>query len=160
MHKHLLKGHYEHPKRLSSLGATFMDRKQAGHFWNQYLGDSTEEVGFSASEFDPCLYYRQNVIMLGYIDDCIMFNPCPQVIDKTIKDLQHSEKKIVIIELGDVSDIMGIEVSSLEDGLIKLSQLYLINSILTINISKRTHMRNQPHCDLDVEPAFPLQRCH
>ena len=102
-------------------------QKQARHVWNQHLDEGMKEGGFSVSEYDPCLYYRQNVIMFVYIYDCIMFSLDPQSIDNTIKDLQHSEKKFVIDDQWDVSSFLGIEVSRLEDGLIKLLQPHLIN---------------------------------
>ena len=73
-----------------------------------------------------------------------MFSPDPQVIDKTIKDLQCSEKKFVI-DYQEDADFLGIEVSRLEDDLIKLSQPHHINLILKdLHFQENTHKKVTP----------------
>ena len=89
-----------------------------------------KEVGFNPSDYDHCLYYKKNVVMLIYIDDCLVFSPNPKLIVKTISDLRNSSKNNEIDDQGDVSDFLGIEVTHLKDGSIRLAQPHHIESIL------------------------------
>ena len=81
-----------------------------------------KEVGYTPSDYDPCLYYKKNVVMLIYIDDCLVFSPNPKLIVKTISDLRNSSKNNEIDDEGDVSVFLGIEVTHLMDGSIRLPQ--------------------------------------
>ena len=86
---------------------TIYGQKQAGRVWNKYLDEGREEVGFTPSEYDPCLYYKKNVVMFVYIDNCLVFSPAPKLIDKTVSDLRNSSKNFDIDGKGDVSDFLG-----------------------------------------------------
>ena len=105
-------------------------QKQAGRVWNKYLDAGMKEVGFTPSDYDPCLCYKRDVVMLIYIDHCLVFSPDPKLIDKTISDLRTSSKNFEIDDQDDVSDFLGIEVTRLKDGSIKLTQPHLIDTIL------------------------------
>ena len=69
-------------------------QKQAGRVWNKYMDQGMKSIGFTPSKFDPCLYYRQSIIFLVYIDDCIVFGPNDKAIDEVVKDLRLSSKKL------------------------------------------------------------------
>jgi Reverse transcriptase (RNA-dependent DNA polymerase) len=62
-------------------------QKQAGKVWNDFLICSlTEQVGFTQSQYDPCVLCRGNVIII-YTDDTIVTGENDEVIDKSIKDI-------------------------------------------------------------------------
>ena len=63
-------------------------QKQAGRVWNKYMDLGMREIGFKPSKFDPCLYYRGSVVFLVYIDNCIVFGPNNQSIEKVVADLR------------------------------------------------------------------------
>ena len=133
--------------------------KQAGRVWNKYLDEGHEGSGFTPSDYDPCLYYKRNVVMLIYIDDCLVFSSDPKLIDKTISDLSFSSKNLEIDDHGDVSDFLGIEVTHLKDGSIKLTQPHLIDAILKdLHLRENTKEKSTPvlssqilHPDVDGE---------
>ena len=50
-------------------------QKQAGRVWNSYLVDKLEEIGFKPSLVDDCVFYRDNVIFIVYVDDGIFICP-------------------------------------------------------------------------------------
>ena len=102
-----------------------------------------KEVGFTPSEYDPYLYYKKNVVMLVYIDDCLVLSPDPKFIDKTISDLRNSSENFEIDDQGNVSDVLGIEATHLKDGSIKLTQPHLIDVVLKDYISKKTPRKSQ-----------------
>ena len=104
-------------------------QKQAGRVWNQFM-DMMKNIGFMPSKFDPCLYYRGDVILLVYIDDCIVFGPTAQAIDQLVTDLRSCPQKFTVDDQGDVGDFLGIQIKRQEDGSVHLSQPHLIDSIL------------------------------
>ena len=118
-----------------------------------------KEVGITPSDYDPFLYYKNNVVMLIYIDECLVFSPVPKLIDKTISDLRNSSKNFEIDDQGDVSDFLGIEVSHLQDGSINLTQPHLIDAILKdLHLQENIKEKSTPalssqiqHPDVDGE---------
>ena len=80
-------------------------QKQAGRVWNKYLDEGMKEVGFTPSEYDPCLYYKKTIVMFAYNDNCLVFSPDPKLIDKTVSDLRNSSKNFDIDN--HVSDFLG-----------------------------------------------------
>ena len=120
-------------------------QKQAQRVWNKYLDEGMKEVGFTPSEYDPCLYYKKNIVTLVYIDDCLVFSADPKLIDKAISDLRNSSKNFNIDDQDDVSDFLGIEVTHLKDGSIKLTQPHLINAILKdLHLQENTKEKSTP----------------
>ena len=127
-------------------------QKQAGRVWNKYLDESMKEVGFTPSDYDPCLYYKRNVVRLIYIDDCLVFSPDPKLIDNTLSDLRNSSKNFEIDEQGGVSDFPGIEATHLKDGSIKLTQPHLIDVILK-DLHLQKHQRKVHSSPFIPNPA-------
>ena len=105
-------------------------QKQAGRVWNQYMDQGMRSISFTPSKFDPCLYYRNSVIFLVYIDDCIIFGPDNRVIDDVVTDLRNSSQNFTVDDQGEVSDFLGIQVQKRDDGSIVLTQPHLIDSII------------------------------
>ena len=105
-------------------------QKQAGHVWDQYMDQGMRSIGFTPSKFDPCLYYRNSVIFLVYIDDCIVFGPDDKVIDDMVTDLRNSLQNFTVDDHGEVGDLLGIQVQKRDDGSIVSTQPHLIDSII------------------------------
>ena len=104
-------------------------QKQAGRVWNQYLAKKlTEEVGFTQSKIDECLFYRGNVIYCLYTDDSILAGPSEQEIENAIKDIKKAN--LDITEEGTIEDFLGVNIERKTDGTIHLTQPHLINQIL------------------------------
>ena len=103
-------------------------QKQAGRVWNQFLDAALIKIGFISSDIDPCLYFKQGIVLVVYIDDCILFSPNNSLIDETIKKL--CDAKFNIEDQGTVNDFLGIKVERFPDGTIRLTQPNLIESIL------------------------------
>ena len=79
---------------------------------------------------DPCLYFHGHIALLVYIDDCIMFGPDLEKLDKVIKEMRPSSNKFRVRDLGNVKDFLGIQVTTSNDKMITLNQPQLIDSIL------------------------------
>ena len=96
-------------------------QKQVGRVWNKHLYEGLSEIGFVPSKLEPCLYYRENVTLLVYIDDCIMFSPTEKELGKVVKEMRNSSLKFRVEDLGDIKDFLGIQVIKHKDGSIELT---------------------------------------
>jgi len=113
-------------------------QKQAGRVWNQFLHEGLIARGFVQSNVDMCVYYRNSVVLLLYVDDGIFIGPNQQDIDeayqllsKVFVDAQCIEHRAyVMTDEGDLVDYLRVKIDRLENGLIKLSQPHLIQQIL------------------------------
>ena len=85
-------------------------QKQAGWVWNKNMDQGMREIGFTLSKFDPCLYYHGSVVFLVYIDDCIVFGPNEQAINRVITDLHACSLDFTVNDQGDISNFLGIQV--------------------------------------------------
>ena len=105
-------------------------QKQAGRVWNKYLDEGLEEIGFKPSKMGPCLYFRGYIALLVYIDDCIVFGPNLAKLDKVIKEMRTSPKKLRVKDLGNIKNFLGIQVTTSNAKMITLNQPQLIDSNL------------------------------
>ena len=83
--------------------------KDAGATWFKHLRKGlTEDLKFKQSLVDPCLFYRGQVILVIYVDDCLIFTPKKSEADTLVKEL---EDKFTIEDEGDVSGYLGINIT-------------------------------------------------
>ena len=118
-----------HKEHALKLHRNVYGQKQAGRVWNQYLVSKlTQELGFTQSRIDSCLFYRGKVIYLLYTDDSILAGPDQDEISTIITEIQATGLNITIE--GDLQDFLGINIDRKEDGTIHLTQPHLIDQIL------------------------------
>ena len=140
-------------------------QKQAGRVWNKFMDKGMKDIGFTPSKFDPCLYYRGSVLILVYIDDCIVFGPNAQAIDQVVTDLWSCPQQFTVDYQGDVGDFLGIQIKRQADGSVHLSQPQLIDSIIKdLHLQPGSNPKKTPaatstllHKDtngLDMQPEF------
>jgi Reverse transcriptase (RNA-dependent DNA polymerase) len=55
-------------------------QKQAGQVWYKYLRAGLEDIGFTPSLIDECVYYHGGMLFLVYVDDGIIAGPDPKAI--------------------------------------------------------------------------------
>ena len=72
------------------------------------------------------MFYKGNSVLLVYTDDCLVFDPTQEGIDKRIKELQQ---QFDVENEGLINDYLGVQVIH-RNGQIELSQPQLIDSIL------------------------------
>ena len=108
--------------------------KQAAKTWFEHLRDTLilDEAlggyGFVQSQIDPCIFFKESVILISWVDDCLIFGKSKEVADKVIQDLHN---KFTLTEEGDVSAYLGVVVDiNQEDDSISLTQPYLIDRII------------------------------
>lgn len=110
--------------------------KQAAKTWFEYLRDtlimSKDEggYGFRQSKIDPCIFYRNGVTIITWVDDCLIFAKNKELADDLIKELQG---KFTLTEEEEVAAYLGckLEIDDASDE-IRLSQPFLIERIITL----------------------------
>ena len=104
-------------------------KKDSGRIWNQYLTKKLiEEVGFTQSKIDECVFYRGQTIYVLYTDDSILASPDQKEIDQIIVDLKKAKLDITVE--GDLQDFLGVNIDKRPDGTIHMTQPHLIDQIL------------------------------
>ena len=102
--------------------------KSAARNWWLHLRKGLLERGFRQSEMDPCLFMRNDCLLLCYVDDCILVGQSQQALLQVIADLRRT---FIIDDEGEVSDFLGVNINrNVDSGTIELTQTGLIDSIL------------------------------
>ena len=52
--------------------------------------------GFKQSKIDSCLYYRKGMIVLTYVDDCIIVGNKMRDIDNFVKSMQNGKENFIL----------------------------------------------------------------
>ena len=101
--------------------------KDAGATWYEHLKKGLFARGFTQSKVDPCLFFRKNLILVIYVDDCILMSPDSKEIDAFIADMQ---KDYTLEDEGDIGAYLGINVTRPTKDTIQLNQPALIKRII------------------------------
>ena len=135
LYMHIPKG-YKTPKdennhpMVLKLIRNIYGQKQGPKVWGDFLHQGLTKASFEQSKIDPCLYYREGLIFLVYIDDCLLLSSSDKLIDEGINDMRKAEPRINMEDQGTVNDFLGIQVKHKQNGEITLTQPQLIASIL------------------------------
>jgi hypothetical protein len=109
--------------------ANIYGQKQAGHVWNSYLITKLQEINFKQSLIDDCVFYRDNVIFIVYVDDGIFLGPSDQQLRDIINELRNL--KLSIEDQGHPADYVGVSIKKVKNGVIELTQGALNDSIIS-----------------------------
>ena len=111
-----------------------MGECKAAKTWFKCLRDNlvaSEESGgyrFRQSAIDPCIFYKEGVILISWVDNCLMFAKKKELADQLIADLNRN---FSLTEEDDVYEYLGVQVEIYKDtDKISLSQPYLIQRII------------------------------
>ena len=108
--------------------------KQIAKTWFEYLRDSLISTeleggyGITQSSVDPCIFYKDGVTVITWVDDCLIFSQEKELADKFKLDLK---RQFTLSEEGEVSAYLGVKME-LEDetGQVTMSQPFLIERII------------------------------
>jgi hypothetical protein len=110
--------------------------KQAASTWFEYLRDSlilSEDeggYGFTQSTVDPCIFFKDGVTLITWVDDCLIFSREKEFADNLIIALK---RKFTLSEEGDVSAYLGVKMDlNIETGQVTMSQPFLIQRIIEL----------------------------
>ena len=100
--------------------------KQSPLEWYRTISDHLIEIGFTKCISERCLFKRDNIVLLLYVDDIIVTGPNESEIDNLINEL---DRRFEITDLGNVGDYLGISITEFQDHF-ELSQSAYIKKIL------------------------------
>jgi hypothetical protein len=103
-------------------------QKQAGRVWNQYLVDKLRNIGFEPSLIDECVFYKDDIIFIVYVDDGIFFGGDDMRITQVIKDLKDQDLEVE--DQGLPQDYVGVNIKKCPNGHIEFTQRALIDNII------------------------------
>ena len=84
------------------------------------------------SVIDPCFYLKNGMMILTYVDDCIIAGRSIKDIDSFMYSLQHESENFILTDVGYVNKFMGIEITHNEDYSFEMSQPFLIDRLLSL----------------------------
>jgi hypothetical protein len=103
--------------------------KQASFNWFDKLKTGLMDRDFKPSTADPCLYYKKGMIVLTYVDDCIIVGNKMKEIDDFVKSMQNGSENFILTDEGDIDKFLGIEIKQLDDKRFEMAQPFLIERI-------------------------------
>jgi hypothetical protein len=103
-------------------------QKQAGHVWNSFLVDKLMSIGFTPSLIDNCVFFRDDIIFMVYVDDGIFLSNDYSKLTDAIRDIQNSGLNIE--DQGHPADYVGVNIKKMKDGSSEFTQRALIDSII------------------------------
>jgi hypothetical protein len=101
--------------------------KQAGYNWFEKLKAGMTQRGFKPCHSDPCVYTKQDIVVLVYVDDMLIFSRSMRKIKRFIHSLDNEYE---YTDEGDIKSYLGIDLSVPSPGTYKLSQPHLTRNIL------------------------------
>jgi hypothetical protein len=101
--------------------------KQASLNWFKKLKLGLIDRGFAPSEINPCLYLKENMVLLIYVNDCIIISPSKESINRLILSMQSGLENFKLTDEGDVNKFWGVVITRLDDNSFELSQPFLID---------------------------------
>jgi hypothetical protein len=103
-------------------------QKQAGRVWNGYMVEKLIDCGFQPSLIDECIFYKDDVIFIVYVDDGIFIGKDNSKISHIIQQLRNAH--LDIEDQGHPADYVGVNIKQSRDGTIDLTQRALIDTII------------------------------
>ena len=101
--------------------------KNASANWHQFLKKGLELRGFTESKADCCVFIKTDMIVLVYVDDCILISKGANLITNFITSLENGPEKYKFTDEGDMEHYLGVEITKSADGSsFTLSQPFLI----------------------------------
>ena len=86
---------------------------------------------FVPSNIDPCLYLKDGMAVLTYVDDCIIVGKSTKAIDALIHSLRHGQEGFNLTDEGSIDKFLGVEITDRPNGEFEMSQPHLISRIVT-----------------------------
>ena len=100
----------------------------AANIWYRAIRKAFEDIGFVVSEFDPCLFIKDDCMICLYVDDAVVHAKDDETIERVLKQIDETGYKFSRDEAFD--SYLGIQVEHRDDGSVKLSQPGLTHQFL------------------------------
>jgi len=106
------------------------DRRAANLWYRKIASTLTDSLGFQYSELDPCLFIRADCILVLYVDDAIIMSRNEESVLKLLDELKQHDYNFS--RDGDFKSYLGVQLDTLPDGSLKMSQPHLAQSLVDV----------------------------
>jgi hypothetical protein len=102
---------------------------EAPRLWYKHLfGALINKLGFKQSKLDPCLLYKDGIMLIVFVDDCGIAYDDPNKLKKFVADLR--KHNFDLTEEGSFTKFLGIQFDTTKDNKIVMTQKGLIQRII------------------------------
>ncbi len=120
--------------------------KQASHNWFNHLGKALTRLGYIQSKIDPCVWYKDGIVLLQYVDDLCIVGIDQATVASFKKNLNNCEEKFTFTDGGPLDNYLGVNVIKHQNGKLELNQPFLIDKIIETIVGSEAilHESNVP----------------
>ena len=101
--------------------------KDAGRTWYLHLKEGLVRRGWKQSDINSCLFMKDNVILILYVDDAVLISPDLSRIKACVQSLKED---FALTDDGPLHDYLGTRFIRSKDGSIELTQPRMIQRVL------------------------------
>jgi hypothetical protein len=102
-----------------------------------------ERLGFKQSKSDPCIFLRKDMIIVLYIDECLIYARDTKEIESFVKTLRD-DYKLTLNDPDTIDDFLGIHFSHQDNGELHMSQTGLIDAVTESAHIPKCQLKNTP----------------
>ena len=99
------------------------DLKDAGRTWFEHLTGKLDEMGFLATESDPCVFTKGTDVIVLYVDDCIIISRTEAEANQLYKTIER--QGFTMTDEGSMEQYLGIKIDKYKDGTFRISSLHV-----------------------------------
>jgi hypothetical protein len=93
--------------------------------WFKKLKQGLIDRGFHPSAINPSLYFKKGLIIITYVDNCIIVSDSMKDINNFFKSMKDSPEGCVLTDEGDIHKFLEIEIKDFTKNKFELSQPFL-----------------------------------
>ena len=112
------------------LNKSLYGHKQAGHNWFEKLRNGLTDRGFLQSQVNPCVFFKDECIVLAYVDDCIILGKHMHIVDSVIDSLRMGNEDFKLTDEGSIDKYLGVKIDDINKNSFEMSQPFLIQRII------------------------------
>ena len=83
--------------------------KQASHNWYTMIKNGLMVRGFEPSEADPCMFIKEDMVVVLYVDDMIVVGKRKQDIEELYNSLKEGNENFKLTKEGKIDKYLGVE---------------------------------------------------
>jgi hypothetical protein len=121
---------------------------RAAKLWYEHLSRALiDDMGFKTSVIDSCLYYRDDLCFILYINNSIILSNDMAKVDAFIQELEAAGFDLGIKE--DYAGYLGVDIKHQDNGTIHLTQTGLIDRILAdLSLTNSVSTKDTPTAEI------------
>ncbi len=101
---------------------TWHCKKKGSYNWYQKLKAGLKAREFVPSQIDPCIFMKAGIIIVTYVDDCIIVSDTRMKIDHLVHSLEHGTEQFILTKEGTLDKFLGVDIRKVGVDGFELSQ--------------------------------------